>query len=50
MYILRCRGSFNNYVDKKKGRGSAKIPHLSTQEGGSLECSGGLKFEKNVCI
>ena len=24
--FLRHKGSFNNYVDKKKGRGSAKSP------------------------
>ena len=31
MYIIRYRGSFNNYVDKSRVRGLAKIPHLSIQ-------------------
>ena len=25
------KGAFNNYVDQKRGRGSAKSPRLSTQ-------------------
>ena len=34
------KGSFNNYVDKKRGRG---VSQKSTREVGSLECPRGLK-------
>ena len=37
MYIIRCKGSFNNYVDKK----SKKV-----HTWGGLECPRGLKCEK----
>ena len=37
---------FNNYVDKKRGRGSVKSPMLVHPGGGGLECPLGPKFEK----
>ena len=45
-YLL-SKGSFNNYVDKKGGRGSAKSPLLSTREG-SLDVHVDTNLKKGV--
>ena len=40
-------GPFNNYVDKKRGRGiSKKSMHVHPGGSGVLECPRGLKFKK----
>ena len=41
--LVYCRGAFNNYVDKKGGRGGQQKVHACPPWGGSLECPRGPK-------
>ena len=44
-YAKNSKGSFNNYVDKKRGRGGQSKVHACPPrgKGGSLECPRGTK-------